>query len=121
VNGRPDHKVYFYDTEMDIVTHFDFFTGRPSSGVSQPDESDKQKFQEDEFSGRFAVSHYWDESEPRLFVCETVPMVSRRPLRDFVGLEKCEKGTRDAMLNFSFYLTVGDMDEAFKTIKLIKR
>ncbi|MEQ2157887.1 hypothetical protein GOODEAATRI_006474 [Goodea atripinnis] len=48
-------------------------------------------------------------------------MVSRRPLRDFVGLEKCEKGTRDAMLNFSFYLTVGDMDEAFKAIKLIKR
>ncbi|KAK5601789.1 hypothetical protein CRENBAI_020358 [Crenichthys baileyi] len=208
VNGRPDHKVYFYDTEMDIVTHFDFFTGRPSSGVSQPDESDKQKFQEDEFSGRFPVSHYWDESEPRLIVCETVPvcsekspngsseledvsvvtlfctqehglllqdcfskpsglqallalnvpyyyfsckpgeghpgtteaslpsdqsesmrgapaaspqMVSKRPLRDFVGLEKCEKGTRDAMLNFSFYLTVGDMDEAFKAIKLIKR
>ncbi|KAM4716079.1 intraflagellar transport protein 140 homolog isoform 1-T3 [Anableps anableps] len=207
VNGRPDHKVYFYDIEMDTVTHFDFFTGRPSSGVPQQDESDKQKFQENEFSGRFPVSHYWDESEPRLFVCETVPvgseksangysdledvsvvtlfctqehglllqdcfskpsglqallaldvpyyyfsckpgegppgtteaslpsaqseptraapasspqMASRRPLRDFVGLEKCEKSTRDAMLNFSFYLTVGDMDEAFKSIKLIK-
>lgn len=48
-------------------------------------------------------------------------MVSRRALRDFVGLEKCEKATRDAMLNFSFYLTIGDMDEAFKAIKLIKR
>lgn len=48
-------------------------------------------------------------------------MVSRRPLRDFVGLENCEKATRDAMLNFSFYLTIGDMDEAFKSIKLIKR
>ncbi|KAM4526087.1 intraflagellar transport protein 140 homolog [Fundulus diaphanus] len=207
VNGRPDHKVYFYDIEMDTVTHFDFFTGRPSSGVSPPDESNKQKFPENEFSGRFPVSHQWDETEPRLFVCETIPigseksahaysdledvsvvtlfctqehglllqdcfskpaglqallaldvpyyyfsckpgegppgtaeasppphqgepargapaaapqMVSRRPLRDFVGLEKCEKVTRDAMLNFSFYLTVGDMDEAFKSIKLIK-
>uniref|UniRef100_A0A1A7WHH5 Intraflagellar transport 140 homolog n=1 Tax=Iconisemion striatum TaxID=60296 RepID=A0A1A7WHH5_9TELE len=205
VNGRPDHKVYFYDVEMDAVTHFDFFTGRPSSGVVQTEESEKQKFQETEFSGRCPVSHYWDESEPRLFVCETVPvssesssngyldmvdvsvvtlfctqehglllqdffpkpsglqallaldvpyyyfsnkpgesdpgsssspshqsqptkgapahlphMVSRRALRDFVGLENCEKTTRDAMLNFSFYLTIGDMDEAFKSIKLIK-
>uniref|UniRef100_A0A8D3ARL3 Intraflagellar transport 140 homolog (Chlamydomonas) n=1 Tax=Scophthalmus maximus TaxID=52904 RepID=A0A8D3ARL3_SCOMX len=47
-------------------------------------------------------------------------MVSRRTLREFVGLETCEKATRDAMLNFSFYLTIGDMDEAFKSIKLIK-
>uniref|UniRef100_A0A3P8VSN0 Intraflagellar transport 140 n=1 Tax=Cynoglossus semilaevis TaxID=244447 RepID=A0A3P8VSN0_CYNSE len=153
VNGRPDHKVYFYDIEMDTV-----YVG----------------------FGRCPVSHFWDESEPRLFVCETVPissdsssvdvsvvtlfctqehglllqdcylkpsglqallaldvpyyyfsckvstgssfpqMVSRRALRDFVGLENCEKSTRDAMLNFSFYLTIGDMDEAFKSIKLIK-
>ncbi|KAM6898009.1 intraflagellar transport protein 140 homolog [Lycodopsis pacificus] len=212
VNGRPDHKVYFYDVEMDTVTHFDFFVGRPSSGISQPDESERQQFQGTELSGRCPVSHFWDESEPRLLVCETVPissessstsflettdvsvvtlfctqehglllqdcypkpsglqallaldvpyyyfsckpgetdpaeisatisatpqqtqpstgsgsgpaqtphMVSRRALRDFVGLENCEKATRDAMLNFSFYLTIGDMDEAFKSIKLIK-
>lgn len=47
-------------------------------------------------------------------------MVGRRPLRDFVGLEDCDKATRNAMLNFSFFITVGDMDEAFKSIKLIK-
>ncbi|XP_034564169.1 intraflagellar transport protein 140 homolog [Notolabrus celidotus] len=211
VNGRPDHKVYFYDVEMDTVTHFDFFIGRPSSSISQPEESERQHFQMSELSGRCPASHFWDESEPRLFVCETVPvssessstsfldtmdvsvvtlfctqehglllqdyylkppglqailaldvpyyyfsckpgerdqdltevaskalapqhqpqpsrgtsaqfphMVSRRALRDFVGLENCEKATRDAMLNFSFYLTIGDMDEAFKSIKLIK-
>ncbi|XP_023267040.1 intraflagellar transport protein 140 homolog isoform X1 [Seriola lalandi dorsalis] len=211
VNGRPDHKVYFYDVEMDTVTHFDFFIGRPSSGISHPDDGERQQFQGTELSGRCPVSHFWDESEPRLFVCETVPissesssasyldmvdmsvvtlfctqehglllqdcypkptglqallaldvpfyyfsckpgerdpgstevsattsapphqtqpsrgtpakfppMVSRRALRDFVGLENCEKATRDAMLNFSFYLTIGDMDEAFKSIKLIK-
>ncbi|CAJ1080882.1 intraflagellar transport protein 140 homolog [Xyrichtys novacula] len=211
VNGRPDHKVYFYDVEMDTVTHFDFFIGRPSSSISQPEERERQQFQMSELSGRCPVSHFWDESEPRLFVCETVPissesssssfmdtmdvsvvtlfctqehglllqdyylkplgllgllaldvpyyyfsckpgqrdqdltevvskaaapphqpqpsrgpaaqfpnMVSRRALRDFVGLENCEKATRDAMLNFSFYLTIGDMDEAFKSIKLIK-
>ncbi|XP_054848420.1 intraflagellar transport protein 140 homolog [Eublepharis macularius] len=48
-------------------------------------------------------------------------MVARRPMRDFIGLEDCDKATRDAMLNFSFCLTIGDMDEAFKSIKLIKR
>lgn len=47
-------------------------------------------------------------------------MVAKRPLRDFVGLEDCDKPTRDAMLNFSFFVTIGDMDEAFKSIKLIK-
>ncbi|XP_066239057.1 intraflagellar transport protein 140 homolog isoform X1 [Saccopteryx leptura] len=47
-------------------------------------------------------------------------MVGRRPLRDFVGLEDCDKPTRNAMLNFSFFIAVGDMDEAFKSIKLIK-
>ncbi|XP_061563720.1 intraflagellar transport protein 140 homolog [Cololabis saira] len=205
VNGRPDHKVYFYDIEMDTVTHFDFFTGRPSSGILQPEDNEKQQIRGSELSGLCPVSHFWDESEPRLFVCETVPvgsesssvghldmvdvlvvtlfctqehglllqdcyhkpsglqallaldvpyyyfsckpgerdpveapppsqqtqpvkgahaqfphMVSRRALRDFVGLENCEKTTRDAMLNFSFYLTTGDMDEAFKSIKLIK-
>ncbi|XP_066869199.1 intraflagellar transport protein 140 homolog isoform X3 [Kogia breviceps] len=46
--------------------------------------------------------------------------VGRRPLRDFVGLEDCDKPTRDAMLNFTFFLAVGDMDEAFRSIKLIK-
>ncbi|KAF3704522.1 Intraflagellar transport protein 140 -like protein WD and tetratricopeptide repeats protein 2 [Channa argus] len=218
VNGRPDHKVYFYDVEMDTVTHFDFFTGRPSSGLLQPEDSDRQQIQGTELMSRSPVSNFWDENEPRLFVCETVPigaesssnyldmlwlpmglpvdvsvvtlfctqehglllqdcylkpaslqallaldvpyyyfsckpgerdpgltevlatasappqqtepstrapvqssrMVSRRALRDFVGLENCEKATRDAMLNFSFYLTIGDMDEAFKSIKLIK-
>lgn len=205
VNGRPDHKVYFYDVEMDTMTHFDFFSGRPSSGIMSSEDSERQQFEGTKLSGRCPLSHFWDETEPRLFVCETVPlstespsaipvdvvdvsvvtlfctqehgvllqdcylkpaglqsllgldvpyyyfsckpgesdpslpemsahqqssessaptfsrMVSRRALRDFVGLENCEKITRDAMVNFSFYLTIGDMDEAFKSIKLIKR
>ncbi|XP_072311733.1 intraflagellar transport protein 140 homolog isoform X1 [Eucyclogobius newberryi] len=203
VNGRTDHKVYFYDVEMDTITHFDFSSGRPSSGITPSEEGERQQFEGTDLSGRCPISHFWDESEPRLFVCETVPissegsasvsvdeadvsvvalfctqehglllhdcylkpaglhsllamdvpyyyfvckpgepslqpeeasphhhqlsksptapkMVSRRPLRDFVGLENCERSTRDAMLNFSFYLTIGDMDEAFKSIKLIK-
>ena len=47
--------------------------------------------------------------------------VSRRVLRDFVGLENSDQAARDAMMNFSYFLTIGNMDEAFKAIKLIKR
>lgn len=48
-------------------------------------------------------------------------LVTRKIMRDFVGLESSDKVTRDAMMNFSFHLTTGNMDEAFKSIKLIKR
>lgn len=62
------------------------------------------------------------QPEPQMGSATQFPnMVSRRALRDFVGLENCDKVTRDAILNFSFYLTIGDMDKAFKSIKLIKR
>lgn len=47
-------------------------------------------------------------------------MVTRRPLRNFVGMENCEKAARDASLNFSFYLATGDIGKSFKSIKLIK-
>ncbi|XP_048847908.1 intraflagellar transport protein 140 homolog isoform X2 [Brienomyrus brachyistius] len=195
VNGRPDHRVYLYDVEMDAVSHFDFFTGCPLSRALHAEDPERNKSQVTELSGRCPVSQYWDESDPRLFVCDTVlkadsshnsapscileeanvlvasffctqdqglllhdcyprpagteallaldvpfyyftckpgeetaegespsgqRMVSRRALRDFVGLEDCDKPTQDAMLNFSFYLTTGDMDEAFKCIRLIK-
>ncbi|KAL4622724.1 hypothetical protein GN956_G19824 [Arapaima gigas] len=200
VNGRPDHRVYFYDVEMDTLSYFDFFTGRPSTGSLQSDDPERTEGHVAELHGRFPISQFWDESEPRLFVCETVSkvmssqqpappgslegadvivvsffytqehglllqdcyprpagmeallamdvpfyyftckpgegpiegekppaqpnsaphMVSRRVLRDFIGLEDCDKPTRDAMLNFSFFLTIGDMDEAFKSIRLIK-
>jgi len=48
-------------------------------------------------------------------------MVSRRIMRDFYGLENADSSAQEAMMNFSYYLTIGNMDEAFKAIKLIKR
>ena len=48
-------------------------------------------------------------------------MVVQRVHRDFVGLEDAEASSKAAMMDFSFYLTLGDMDEAFKAIKVIKR
>ncbi len=48
-------------------------------------------------------------------------MVKQRVMRDFVGLESKDKTMRDAMMNFSYFLCIGNMDEAFKAIKTIKR
>ena len=45
----------------------------------------------------------------------------RRTMREFVGLEKSDESTKQAMMNFSYFLAAGNMDEAFKAIKLIKR
>ncbi|KAM7151135.1 intraflagellar transport protein 140 homolog isoform 2-T3 [Macrochelys suwanniensis] len=200
-----DSKICFYDVEMDTVTLFDFKAGR-GDGRAVPSfsgqEPEKSVTEHPELQDRIPVSHFWDHSEPRLFVCEAVlepnlqfpdqqqqtessesipdvliisffsteehglllqdrfplpstyqallgievphyyfskkpeeaekeaqvesgsvqlsQMVAKRPMRDFIGLEESDKTTREAMLNFSFYLTIGDMDEAFKSIKLIK-
>uniref|UniRef100_A0A673HQW8 Intraflagellar transport 140 homolog (Chlamydomonas) n=1 Tax=Sinocyclocheilus rhinocerous TaxID=307959 RepID=A0A673HQW8_9TELE len=176
VNGRPDNKVYFYDIELDTLSYFNFFTGRPESSLAQSEDSQRclclcwcgltgteikinrrslRKI-EDVLVVTFFVTQehglLLQDSQPKpamllslltldipyyYYICKggdqvvstpsaapQVPsspqMVVRRALRDFVGLESCEKQTRDAMLNFSFYLTIGDMDEAFKAIKLIK-
>ena len=41
-------------------------------------------------------------------------------MNDFVGLEQSDRATRDAVIKFSFFLSVGNMEEAFKSIKTIK-
>ena len=41
-------------------------------------------------------------------------------MSDFVGLEESDKATRDAVIKFSFFLSIGNMEEAFKSIKTIK-
>ncbi|KAH0631863.1 hypothetical protein JD844_019746 [Phrynosoma platyrhinos] len=203
-DGSVDSKICFYDIEMDTVTLFDFQSGLQKDAreiISFGQEAEGRNTSEfPELCHHIPVSHFWDQNEPRLFICETVldpsqqsldkkqessenlmdvliicffsteehglllqdsfplpssyqsllgmevphyyfsrkpesekkeemergvvplyQMVARRPMRDFIGLEECDKTTRDAMLNFSLYLTIGDMDEAFKSIKLIKR
>ncbi|XP_073409706.1 intraflagellar transport protein 140 homolog [Dendrobates tinctorius] len=205
-DGHLDSKMYFYDVDLDTMSFFDFWNGQ----ADQQDTSSNMETnlpENTKLLGRIPISHFWDQSEPRLIVCEAVlaipnsvhpspkhnhlvvelthgkedvlvmsffstqehglllqesfprpssfqsllgievphyyftrkpgeeegksegtddatspipHMVAKKPLRDFIGLEDCEKATRDALLNFSFYLTVGDMDEAFKSIKLIK-
>lgn len=48
----------------------------------------RQHFQGTELSGRCPVSVYWDESEPRLFVCETVPVSSESSSTTYLDVVK---------------------------------
>uniref|UniRef100_A0ABL0EJ54 Anaphase-promoting complex subunit 4 WD40 domain-containing protein n=1 Tax=Rhodnius prolixus TaxID=13249 RepID=A0ABL0EJ54_RHOPR len=41
-------------------------------------------------------------------------------MKDFEGLEECDLATKNAVINFSFSLSVGDVDQAFKSIRNIK-
>lgn len=47
-------------------------------------------------------------------------LIVARTLREFAGLEQCDENTRKAMMDFSLYLSLGQMDDAFKAIKFIK-
>jgi intraflagellar transport protein 140 len=47
-------------------------------------------------------------------------LILRRPMKDFLGLEHVDDATKKAIMNFSFYLTVGNMDEAYNSVRNIK-
>ena len=40
-------------------------------------------------------------------------------MKDFIGLEKLDDYTKKAIINFSFYLAISNMDEAYKSVKQI--
>lgn len=41
-------------------------------------------------------------------------------MNDFVGLEKADEPTKQAVINFSFHLSGGNLDEAYKSVKSIQ-
>lgn len=47
-------------------------------------------------------------------------IILRRPMKDFLGLEHVDEQTKKAIMNFSFFLTVGNMDEAYNSVRNIK-
>ncbi|XP_014614871.1 PREDICTED: intraflagellar transport protein 140 homolog [Polistes canadensis] len=53
-------------------------------------------------------------------VLEKNSKVMRLLMRDFEELEDCDLITKKAVLDFSFYISIANMDEAFKSIKTIK-
>ncbi len=61
-----------------------------------------------------------DKSQPQEFLFYS-EFLAAKIMRDFIGMTKADNSTTEALLNFSYFLTIGDMDEAFKAIKLIKK
>ena len=51
---------------------------------------------------------------------ESSMIIVRKPMKDFVGLENVDETIRKAIMNFSHYLTVGNMDEAYNSVRNIK-
>lgn len=43
--------------------------------------------------------------------------IVERFLNDFVGLDKIDNVIKEAIMNFSFYLTMDNLDEAYKSVK----
>lgn len=43
-----------------------------------------------------------------------------RAMPDFAGLERNDTDTKAAMIDFSYHLTMGSMDEAFRAVRVIK-
>ena len=43
-----------------------------------------------------------------------------RVMPDFAGLDRTDADTKNSMMSFSFNLTIGNMDEAFKAVRLIQ-
>lgn len=46
-------------------------------------------------------------------------IILRKPMKDFVGLENVEVSIKNAIMNFSHFLTVGNMDEAYNSVRNI--
>ena len=63
---------------------------------------------------------------PRLFfitkpIDSGLPRLEAQTMRDFIGLEvNLEDETKRALVDFSYYLTIGNMDEAYRAVRLVK-
>lgn len=47
-------------------------------------------------------------------------VILRKTMKDFAGLESVEEDTKKAILNFSFYLTCGNLDDAYNSVRTIQ-
>jgi intraflagellar transport protein 140 len=47
-------------------------------------------------------------------------IIIRKSMKDFIGLENVEESIKKAIVNFSYNLTVGNMDEAYNSVRNIR-
>lgn len=62
-----------------------------------------------------------DSASPLVTPSYRHKMVIKHTIKDFIGLENANDEAKKAMMDFSYLSAIGNMDEAFKAIKLIKR
>ena len=72
------------------------------------------------FMGRKIVEEDEDEEEEKKEEEGSNMIIIRKSMKDFVGLESVGEDIKEAIMNFSFYLTVGNMDEAYNSVRNIK-
>lgn len=88
------------ETLLGIQVPFFYYMGHKQQERNDDDETDGNK----------------QEEEPS----DTNLLIVRKPMKDFVGLEHVDENIRKAIMNFSHYLTVGNMDEAYNSVRNIK-
>lgn len=87
------------ETLLGIQVPFFYYMGRKQQEQNEDDE---------------------DEVKPQEDTSESNMLIVRKPMKDFVGLEHVDENIRKAIMNFSHYLTVGNMDEAYNSVRNIK-
>ena len=78
---------------------FTYFMGRQVQPEEDEDDMEDEKVQ--------------DQNQSNMIIL-------RKSMKDFQGLELVSNDIKEAIMNFSFYLTVGNMDEAYKHVMGIK-
>ncbi|GMF15479.1 unnamed protein product [Phytophthora lilii] len=53
-------------------------------------------------------------------VYDTVSYLRTQIMRDFTGLDKVNNEAKQALIDFCYFMTVGNMDEAYRSVKLIE-
>ena len=51
---------------------------------------------------------------------QTIPTTTTKKMRDFIGIDVINDETKANLMNFSYYLTIGDLDEAYRSVQNIK-
>lgn len=87
------------ETMLGVQVPFFYFMGRK---IEEEDEEEAEEAEEKKEDGASSM------------------IILRKPMKDFVGLENVQEDIKQAIMNFSFYLTVGNMDEAHNSVRNIK-
>jgi intraflagellar transport protein 140 len=90
-----------------------FVKGNEKSHYDEDDNDDDDDDDGDNERKRSEGKDGEDTESEHPTLCSTV-------MRDFVGLSDVDSPTLTALLDFSYYLTIGNMDAAYRAVKLIK-